>query len=793
MGPRMRRRITSAKREEIEKEQKILDATIVRPFETMEGLPISYKQPSYGQYDEVLKNTLTIKDSGVLYNSLIRSRNTYVYHAPMFKLYWVKQTAYAKKLAEMEKEKEVVRDRESRRRFAKATSNSLETKTRTSVLSADVNARDVMSKLCESSLTVGPHYMEIRIFIAKDARSEKSKAFAEISRVSDAEVLKEAEKKQLANSELNSGTPPFGQPQPPLAPPSGFPPAPVPAASLAGSHTLGTPSAGPSASPTEPTLPASYTGPPGAVSPGLVPSLSSTNLSSGPAQSIPESSISDSKIVEGKTVSVTTDVPQTAEIPAQIESVPSKSIETNQHSVTVEEKPASLLPPPTVSEETPSEPKKIGPTGIATSNAPPSQPSGLRVTQAYSLLTPENAPTVKPTVDGVSAAPANSEVPSATPSNGAPDSQVAPVPRPPPPPQANLQSIDNLIMISNLSAIGKVDLFLNDLMKVVALGSASESQVTLFKKYIERAKQMGPQPHHAELYFSRGLPLPPNFPGAYPARPFVERKPPRVKIPNPMKLTAFQEKYLHNATLVFEFLENPNVRYVIPRDSICEVFDAETPPKDAEEGSEFKDVLISTIWIHNIDELEAYEKKLAEYNAEQKKIQEEEAQKKKELEKAEEQLKKDPAPSEERNLRAGTKKKAPPPKKKKLLECPEEPNIKFTTYSFTLHNIPARFVPIVTNSMKPQTQVQERMEHILKNGSRVSGFYLWYQVDARLDEGVAEDLRNMLVQEEKKMPGLMPQGASVDRNKRKPREFKNSKPKRTKELAETPGSIKLEY
>ncbi|KAM9911659.1 hypothetical protein OXX69_003299 [Metschnikowia pulcherrima] len=158
MSTRMRRRITTAKREEIKAEQKIIENTIVRPFETLEGLPISYNEPPNGHYEDILKNPLTIKDSAVLYNSLIRSRNTYVYHAPMFKLHWVKQTAYAKKLAEMdrEKQKEMLRDREHKRKFAKATTNSLEARTRVPVLSPEVNARDVMSKLCESSMSLGP-------------------------------------------------------------------------------------------------------------------------------------------------------------------------------------------------------------------------------------------------------------------------------------------------------------------------------------------------------------------------------------------------------------------------------------------------------------------------------------------------------------------------------------------------------------------------------------------------------------------------------------------------------------
>lgn len=815
MGPRMRRRITSAKREEIEKEQKILDSTIVRPFETLEGLPISYKEPPYGHYDEVLKNPLTIKDSGVLYNSLIRSRNTYVYHAPMFKLYWVKQTAYAKKLAEMEKDKEMIKDRESRRRFAKATTNSLETKTRTSVLSADVNARDVMSKLCEASVTLGPHSMDIRIFIAKDARSEKSKAFAEISRVSDAEILKQTEQKSTppaVNSPLPSLTQTPAQSSNQLPPqttnlsttqnatqqPSAQNPTqPLPL----DSGPILTPGPFPSSSPglgqisglTSATSPVAFSSltslpsgqiprQPGIPTASLIPAASSATTTSQP--------VAGKEIVSEQSTSAQTErVKQEPKKETESKSgtsqfvTPSEGKNGNggvsestqtENSTTVSTPNASKEPtstPPTTKEPVSIPEADKATSGQPNSAQPISNPPSLTSAQDQHQVTPSQA---------------NLRAPS-------PADQASRLPPPPPPPQANLQSIDNLIMISNLSAIGKVDLFLNDLMKVVALGSASESQVTLFKKYIERAKQMGPQPHHAELYFSRGLPLPPNFPGAYPTRSFMDRKPPRVKVPNPMKLTAFQEKYLHSATLVFEFLENPNVRYVIPRDSISEVLEAENPPKDAEEDMEFKDILISTIWIHNIDEVEEYEKKLAEYNAEKKKKEEEEEKKRKEQEESEKkeqegENKTDTQP-EERNLRAGTKKRAPPPKKKRALELPDEPNIRFTTYSFTLHNIPARFVPIVTNSMKPLKQVQERMEHILKNGTRVPGFYLWYQVDARLDEGLAENLRNTLVQEEKKMQGLLPPGAVVETKKRKPREFKTPRPKKAKD---SPGGVKQE-
>lgn len=673
----MRRRITTAKREEIEKEQQLLDKKIVRPFETLDDLPISYNEPPYGHYQDILKHPLTVKDLAVLYNSLIRSRNTYVFHAPMFKLHWVKQTAYAKKLAEMdiEKQKEILNDRENRR-FAKATTNSLEARTRIPVLSADVNARDVMSKLCESSMTLGPHTMDVRIFIAKDARSDKSKALAEISKV-------------------NGLLLPNGMP----IPPGGFPQLPQ--------------------------------------MPQLLPPGAQPLGATGIAPPIPP------------VVAPVARAPVPAPPPKVTEAKPS-SEEPGKRSLDTDETSRSATPQ--------AEPRKKSKSALPVKAELTSSKKGA------AAETKKEAPTKTA-----------SQKPSADSGKGADAPKAAPT---------NLQSIDNTIMISNLNAIAKIDLSLNDLMKEVASGKASETQISVFKKYIERAKQMGPQPHHAELYLSRGLPLPASFPRPFQPRPLLERKTtPKPKLHNPSKLTAFQERYLYNATLVFEFLENPNVRYIIPQESICEVLPPDRPrPADAEEDSEYNDVLISTIWIHNTDDVENYEKAKAEYDEEMKKKKEEElaeAERKKKEEESGKDASAEPAPVEPRPLRY--KRKPAPPKKPKVLVEPEYPHIKYTTHLFTVHNVPSRFVPIFVNSMKPLADVQKRMEHILKTGTRITSFYLWYQLDARLDEAFAENLRKLADEEEKKMTGYVP---PVEPKKRKPRDYsKYTKAKKAREQA----------
>lgn len=388
-------------------------------------------------------------------------------------------------------------------------------------------------------------------------------------------------------------------------------------------------------------------------------------------------------------------------------------------------------------------------------------------------------------------------------------------------------------MISNLNAIARVDESLNQLMKTVALGSASPQQIVTFQGYIKRAREMGPQPHHAYLF----------APLKRKELKIKEKKPKKI-IPRDQKLTAFQERYLNDATILFEYVENANVRYKIPQDAVCEVLEPQFTPKDDDLEQDVKDVLISFLWIHNQKEVNEYQRKLNEYNAkkEEERKKEEDAKKEEERKKEEkekEEEKKDdetnndgengvkpddttaekteetesnagvqeanPEEEKEENVEvkeeepkeptrrlpprksARKQKKRPPPRKAapKKMELPVEPEIKFTAMSFTVHGIPTRFIPIMVNSFKPLEQVQERMQHIMQNGSRQPNFYLWYQVDGKLDEGLAEDIRGQLNQEEKKMQGVdaaASEKASQAAKKRKLKEKQESKAKKLKEI-----------
>lgn len=147
------------------------------------------------------------------------------------------------------------------------------------------------------------------------------------------------------------------------------------------------------------------------------------------------------------------------------------------------------------------------------------------------------------------------------------------------------------------------------------------------------------------------------------------------------KLTAFQQKYLTNAQLILEFAESTNARFRLPSDCVIEHDEAEDC------------YIISWILIHNLKDIAKFSRK-------------------KKLKTVEEAL---------------FWKECPPPL--------------FSTMDIRLDDIPKRFCPILLNSVKPLAEVQERMARILEIGTRLSGYNLWYQLDGYDDAERAEDLR----------------------------------------------------
>lgn len=772
MPPRIRRRITQAKLDEIEEQQRQLSQEIVRPFEILEDLPISFNQPPNGHFEDVFKTPLTIKDTGVLYRSLMKLRYYYVHVCPMFRLYWVKQTSYAKKLAEMDKPVP-----KSSRDEALADKKA--------ILGNDISARDIMVKLCEANMTLGPHMFEIRLFIAKDDRSDKDKIKQEKmekkekrreEKVAELEVKKakmaarERRARELEERERQRGV---------------------------GAIRLDNPV-------------------------NVDPVIGSSGNISTPAPS------SFQKPDESRFISET----------------PSRNTETEipEGPLSLEDANATSHGTPAVSDD--GQPKKVTRKYNKTG----------KYEKKKKLL---------------------NSIPSG--------------PLPPPSDPNNMQSIENKIMISNLNAIARQDASLNSLMKVVALGGATPEQILKFQEYIKRAREMGPQPYHAYLFHNQNSSRPTNElnPGSSDngeedrgdkarKEKTKEKKIPKSKIPKEQKLTAFQERYLTDATIVFEFLENSNIRFLFPRMAVCEAIEAANPPpENPEDSTDYNDILVSHLWIHNQSELDEYDKKLEEYENEVKQREEEELKKKQEEEaklkeqeaekaakeetdeakvdnkdeaenealeventdnsdgvkiepnsegvsettpatsepvegevieeptqtKALEEEEETPTVTTTPRRRAPVRRAAVSRKKKALarkvvvkkLVPPTRPEIRFTSLTFTIHNIPVRFTPIVVNMAKPLDEVQKYMTRILSIGLRLPNYYLWYQVDARLDESLAENIRVQLVQEEKKMIGVptsQPEPVERHYKKRKPKD--GTEPKQKKAKTSSKDEIKQE-
>lgn len=147
------------------------------------------------------------------------------------------------------------------------------------------------------------------------------------------------------------------------------------------------------------------------------------------------------------------------------------------------------------------------------------------------------------------------------------------------------------------------------------------------------------------------------------------------------KLTAFQQKYISGAHLVLEYVEFTNFRYRLPNECVIEYVKEENK------------YIISWIVIHNLKDITRFSKK-------------------KKLKTVNEGL--------------------------FLEDCPAP---LFSCMDITISDIPIRFEPIVMNSVKPLEEVQKLMQRILDIGTRLSGYNLWYQLDAYDDMERAEDLR----------------------------------------------------
>ncbi|CCE84003.1 Piso0_004603 [Millerozyma farinosa CBS 7064] len=726
MGPRIRRRITSSKREEIEREQQQLSQAIARPFDVLEGLPVSYNSPPYGRYEEVLNNPLTVKDTGVLYRSLMKSRFNYINVGPMFKLYWQKQSAYAKKMQQLDQKKP----------SSKAGKGDKE-KERTPMISSDHSARDIMVKLCDAWMTLGPHEFEVRLFIAKDERSEKR-----AKKAKDARESGETQSNEPTVKEEKDAT-----------------------------------GAGPESASAESNAPAP-------VADNSRDAETSSNKDSNQDSKQKQTTETSNNETDSPHNDKEEDKPQST---PEIETAAEQPAGQDDKSEDAEEgNSLSNKETPLEANKEDTEDPEEG-SDIHTDTTKDQEQSASSQTVIESEKKEVQSIAADQSVDKTENASSEKDI------RPKPSSEQGSATSSQKNDQHNMSSIENTIMIANLNAIARVDASLNALMKIVASGNATPPQILTFQGFIQRARDMGPQPHHAFL-FPNGR-LPGHRPQGRPPKEPRERKAAKPKLPKDQRLTAFQEKYLKDATILFEFVENPNVRYMLTRECVCEV----TPSDKAVEGEpEVKDVIMSFLWIHNEQEVSNYKEKLKEFEKweeeQRKKNEAIENQKNSKDEDAKEEKNdgnadqvednqessKDPATSndveeqekqsEDSNVsqkngsknarRTGsrrTRKRTAviaSKKSEKKPERPVEPEVRYTPVNLKLQGIPSRYIPIISNSAYPLNEVQSSMSEILKSGIKSSMFYLWYQVDGKVDEQLAEDIRVQSNQEEKKMPGL---------------------------------------
>lgn len=176
-----------------------------------------------------------------------------------------------------------------------------------------------------------------------------------------------------------------------------------------------------------------------------------------------------------------------------------------------------------------------------------------------------------------------------------------------------------------------------------------------------------------------------------------------------MQLTAFQQKYVHGAEIILEFLEFTHSRYYLPKKSIVEFLE------------DTGEILISWIVVHNFKEIEKFKTRKLKSKSKSKskpKPQEDDTKQEPGLEKE---------PEEEPDFNPLFEDDCPIPL--------------YTPMTVKISGIHKRFNQIIQNSVSPMDQVVKEMEKILEIGTRLSGYNLWYQLDGYDDEALSESLR----------------------------------------------------
>ncbi|QLG73222.1 hypothetical protein HG535_0E03060 [Zygotorulaspora mrakii] len=173
-----------------------------------------------------------------------------------------------------------------------------------------------------------------------------------------------------------------------------------------------------------------------------------------------------------------------------------------------------------------------------------------------------------------------------------------------------------------------------------------------------------------------------------------------------MQLTAFQQKYVEGAQLILEYQEYTHSRYMLPKNAIIEYVETTG------------DFIISWIMVHNIKEIARYKSKRLRELCKEFKTEEEIARVKSEF-----------------NIYLQK-------------NCPRP---LYSPMTVKISGIHRKFVPIVLNSVDSLEKTQKEMESIMDIGTRLSGYNLWYQLDAYDDKMLAENLRVGLNEHEQEL------------------------------------------
>lgn len=257
------------------------------------------------------------------------------------------------------------------------------------------------------------------------------------------------------------------------------------------------------------------------------------------------------------------------------------------------------------------------------------------------------------------------------------------------------------------------------------------------------------------------------------------------------KLSPLQERYSNGAALVFEFLENPSSRFIIPKDTIYELIENEDDNEDDSNMSNLTDdtsirvkdedesttsrpkspyvtLLASFLLIHNQGEIDGWERRQAEAKAkdeekERKRLQaikneEEEASENTIAQNARKRRRKKSAWNTSSSKRATRlSKKA---KEMELLRREEEdfheedvdlrngektedvrPIPIYSCVTAKLSKVPFRFANFILESGNSMEDRRKNMKEIMKIGNKVPVDQLWYQIDGIKDEILGETLR----------------------------------------------------